>query len=600
MKIPILTVIIFLSFSLSAQITTNSEWTWMNGDSTANTPGTYNKPGDRFYSSKWTDANKNFWLFGGYGVISYAGYLNDLWKYNPSTNTWTFIRGSYNYVNQTGTYGTKGVPAYNNYPGGRENSSAWTDYEGNMWLFGGDGYDSTGNPHGLLNDLWVYNPVSNKWTWMKGSNRQYGSAAYGNLGVATISNTPGGRDYGNTWTDLSGNLWLFGGEGIASNASFGELNDLWKYDIASNQWTWIKGDSTAKKSGIYGVKGVASPANNPGSRISGTSWIDNAGDLWLFGGSPTAIYTNQYYNDLWKYNIATNQWTWVSGDSLFSVYGIYGNKGIPDDANKPGARFECASWKDNAGNLWLFGGVGFEASGNSGSMNDLWKYNISTNQWTWEKGDTLHIGLMSVYGIKGIADSTNKPGYRQKPSAWTDGNNFWMFGGSGSTATAFGFLNDLWKLGDANINICPPTGNTTFTSSIPGNTYQWQLSINGGVSYSSISDNSYYSGTTTITLSLNNIPSSWYGYKYRCVVNGNNCDVYTIKFIDTWTGAVSSIWSNPANWSCGAVPDGYTDVYINANAVVVINANTTIGTLNISPGASITINPLYTLTLLGH
>jgi hypothetical protein len=48
------------------------------------------------------------------------------------------------------------VPAAANVPGGRGYGVSWFDKSGNVWLFGGDGYDSTGS--GLLNDLWRYQP----------------------------------------------------------------------------------------------------------------------------------------------------------------------------------------------------------------------------------------------------------------------------------------------------------------------------------------------------------------------------------------------------------------------------------------------------------
>jgi len=41
----------------------------------------------------------------------------------------------------------------------------WMDANGSVWLFGGQGYDSTGN-QGELNDLWEYSPSSGKWTWV--------------------------------------------------------------------------------------------------------------------------------------------------------------------------------------------------------------------------------------------------------------------------------------------------------------------------------------------------------------------------------------------------------------------------------------------------
>jgi len=55
-------------------------------------------------------------------------------------------------VNQTGNYGLQGVAAASNVPGARWNPAAWSDGSGNLWVFGGFGYDATGN--GTLADLW--------------------------------------------------------------------------------------------------------------------------------------------------------------------------------------------------------------------------------------------------------------------------------------------------------------------------------------------------------------------------------------------------------------------------------------------------------------
>ncbi len=38
-----------------------------------------------------------------------SGYLNDLWKFSPSTNQWTWISGN-NTINVPGVYGIQGQP----------------------------------------------------------------------------------------------------------------------------------------------------------------------------------------------------------------------------------------------------------------------------------------------------------------------------------------------------------------------------------------------------------------------------------------------------------------------------------------------------------
>jgi len=35
--------------------------------------------------------------------------------------------------------------------------AGWIDAQGNLWIFGGHGYDPTGNV-GQLNDVWMYKP----------------------------------------------------------------------------------------------------------------------------------------------------------------------------------------------------------------------------------------------------------------------------------------------------------------------------------------------------------------------------------------------------------------------------------------------------------
>jgi hypothetical protein len=56
---------------------------------------------------------------------------------------------------------------------------------------------------------------------------------YGTLGTPASGNLPGSRDSAVSWTDKSGNCWLFGGAGIDAMGNFGTLNDLWEYQPTS-------------------------------------------------------------------------------------------------------------------------------------------------------------------------------------------------------------------------------------------------------------------------------------------------------------------------------------------------------------------------------
>lgn len=85
-----------------------------------------------------------------------------------------------------------------------------------------------------------------------------------------------------------------------------------------------------------------------------------------------------------------------------------------------------------------------------------------------------------------------------------------------------------------------------------------------------------------------------HGYKATVLKLNNPCYTNT----NTWTGAVSHAWENPANWACGYVPQPYTNVVLNAGAVVVLNASTSIYSLQVQTGASLTVQPGANLTVL--
>jgi len=144
-----------------------------------------------------------------------------------------------------------------------------------------------------------------------------------------------------------------------------------------------------------------------------------------------------------------------------------------------------------------------------------------------------------------------------------------------------------------NFEVCPPPSTTTITSNLTGASYQWQS--NTGSGYINISDNSYYTGSQAASLQLNNLPSSWYGYQYRCLVGTSYSTIFTLQFADTWLGYTSNNWGTSANWSCGTVPDANTDVYI-YNGTVVLTTATTIRSLTEGANSTVTVGNNLTIT----
>jgi Galactose oxidase, central domain len=138
---------------------------------------------------------------------------------HAQTSEWTWMGGSSVITKQDngehgqpGVYGTQGQPSAANIPGGRLGAVSWTDKDGNFWLFGGGGLDSA-ETFGFLNDLWEFDPSTEEWTWVSGSNTVAAfnggqPGVYGQQGTPAAKNTPGGRSGALGWTDGNGNLWL--------------------------------------------------------------------------------------------------------------------------------------------------------------------------------------------------------------------------------------------------------------------------------------------------------------------------------------------------------------------------------------------------------
>ena len=92
--------------------------------------------------------------------------------------------------------------------------------------------------------LWVMGGsawAQDMWTWMSGSKTGYQVGVYGKKGLPDAANVPGARGDSVSWTDSSGNLWLFGGNGRSSDLYKDRLNDLWRYNPKTNMWTWKSG-----------------------------------------------------------------------------------------------------------------------------------------------------------------------------------------------------------------------------------------------------------------------------------------------------------------------------------------------------------------------
>lgn len=504
---------------VSAQeITANTPWVWMGGDTTVGQPGLYgtkgipgpnNKPGARSQAASWTDSLGNFWLFGG-RVYSYTvteALRNDLWCYSPFSKQWTWVSGD-STVNGAAVTGTPGIPAATNTPSARSLINYWTDKDGMFWVFGGV-ITPTAATRG--NDLWKFNPYSRQWTLVRGNPATQDTlGVYGTMGTAAAANTPGGRSAATCWADAGGNLWLFGGQGKASTgiAATG-LSDWWKYNISTNQWTWMGGPNVSSPAANYGTQGVMSPFNIPGGRYLAVSWKDTAGNFWMMGGVGYVTTTSGMLNDLWKFNPTLNQWVWMQGTNVINDPGLYISRGISSPERRPKTRRTTTTWTDMSGNLWLFGGTTSAFMNNA--VNDIWKYDVAINQWTWVKGDSTN-NIAPVYNTLGVASPLNEVGGRGTEVAWRSikSNNVWVFGGH---FPPYATRNDLWK-----IEACTPI------ASLPLITGQDTVCAGDTVTYT-------LSGISNALTYLWNVPAGW----------GSTLNANTISVVPNNTGGSLSV-----------------------------------------------------------
>ena len=275
--------------------------------------------------------------------------------------------------------------------------------------------------------------------WVHGDSLLNTEAFYGQKGVPGRRNHPGRRSRAAHWTDDAGNFWLYGG---AVGYQFGVSGgDLWKWD--GKYWTWVGGDSIAKSSPYYGVKGVPAASNTPGGLQNATCAYRD-GKLFLFGGiGIDKDGDTGYLNNLWSWDGTT--WTWLSGDAEVYATGVLGIKGQISLGAHPGSRYQSSSIIDEDGNFWLYGGYGQYTPESSGDIDDLWMWD--GENWIWMSG-TGKANQLANYGTMNVTKPSNSPGGRGNVSLWYDSEgNLEIF--AGETTTEAGatrkYYADLWE-----------------------------------------------------------------------------------------------------------------------------------------------------------
>jgi hypothetical protein len=216
---------------------------------------------------------------------------------------------------------------------------------------------------------------TNEWSWISGSKSASGKPVYGDLGEYNNDYTPSARLYtAQCYHARLGKLFIFGGTGFDLSSATGTLSDLWAFDSAIEQWSWLGRYLIPNYAGDYRGRGTFTEEGWPCGRRRATLICDETQDeLHLFGGDTPS----QALDDYWKYNINSTLWMWVSGNS--PGQNVYNDipaemKGIQRLTNAP-----ATSEKS----FYLYSGY----TGGSGtgrpfvSSDKLWKYNYSVSNW---------------------------------------------------------------------------------------------------------------------------------------------------------------------------------------------------------------------------
>ena len=109
------------------------------------------------------------------------------------------------------------------------------------------------------------------------------------------------------------------------------------------EWTWIHGDTIPNQPPVFGIQGISNPANTPGAIYEGVEWVDQSGHFYFYGG----LSVIGCLADLWRFDPATSEWTWLNGPGGTGMQPVYGVKGVSSPLNHPGDRgYGMLGWVD--------------------------------------------------------------------------------------------------------------------------------------------------------------------------------------------------------------------------------------------------------------
>ncbi|MES2774407.1 MAG: M12 family metallo-peptidase [Bacteroidota bacterium] len=154
-----------------------------------------------------------------------------------------------------------------------------------------------------------------------------------------------------------------------------------------------------------------------------------------------------------------------------------------------------------------------------------------------------------------------------------------------------------------NLQSCIGADKIYYSDSV-GSAYQWQ--VFNGTSFVNVSNGPAYANVSTNKFTVIAPADTTTGTRFRCAVTTPGGTIYSseiiLRFYNRWLGNVNNNWTSSANWSCGVIPNQYTDVILpSAKTIYPLNNVTgTIRKLLAENGSSITVKTGSNLIVTGE
>ena len=393
-------------------------------------------PGGRRYSVvSFSIGGKGYVATGSDSIIEgYARDYNDLWQYDPGTNTWAqkaslpamdranavgFAIGNYGYLGLGIT--DSNLTLHKDFWRYDPSTDSWlqmADFGGtpreNAVAFSllGKGYVTTGDSlSGRCSrdkDVWEYNPIGNTWV----QKADFGGTAR-TYAVATAADS-------------------FAIVGTGKNDTTEFMKDQWKYNPIADSWTQIP------NAGAFG-------------RIRAVSFTLNNTPYLTMGNDSSYGLFNHQNEEVWQYNSVANNWVQKANSGIGTLAGAgsfsLGNNGYVNGGGSLYGYTYNRFWQyDPTSGNWTakptcpqdaaYQDVAFSAEGhgyilfqkmNGDSVNRLWQFNADSNSWT-QKAPFSNSGL----GAPNVV--------------FNYGEQIWLPGNHAAPVSVYNVITDSWTV----------------------------------------------------------------------------------------------------------------------------------------------------------